>query len=66
MSFGYFKTLKELPVFMTKLKVLSQFFDILNFVGSKLEVRTTQKFVCLVSSQGLLFYSLTFTSYMHT
>lgn len=56
MSFGYFKTLIELPVFMTELKVLSQFFDILNFVSSKLEVvRTTQKFVCLVSSQGLLF-----------
>jgi hypothetical protein len=67
MSFGYFKTLKELPVFMTKVKVLSQYFDTLNFVGFKLEVvRTTQKFVCLFSSQGLLFYSLTFTNYMHT
>jgi len=49
------------------MRVLSQFFDILNFVGLELEVWTTQKFVCLViSSQGHLFYSLTFTSYMQT
>jgi len=52
MSFGYFKTLKELPVFMTEVKVLSQYFDILNFVGLKLEVQTTQKFCLLGQFPG--------------
>jgi hypothetical protein len=38
MSFGHFKTLKELPIVTTESKVLFQFFDIKNFVGSELEV----------------------------